>query len=90
MKNENLIPSVVSEFIDESILPDLSDGERSARKITQIVVEQAHSWLTDEAEGRNPIGDDKCLTYCWVIACKLHRDLMIEYIERAFELFGEG
>lgn len=88
MKNEYLIPLVVSKFIDEDILPELANGERSARKITQIVVEQAHSWLTDEAEGRNPIGDDKCLTYCWVIACKLHRDLMIEYINQAFAMWG--
>lgn len=88
MKQLDLIPLTVSEFIDENILPELANGERSAREIIQIVVEQAHSWLTDEAEGRNPIGDDKCLTYCWVIACKLHRDLMIEYIDQAFAMWG--
>lgn len=89
MKNEDLIPLVVSEFIDESILPDLADGERSAREIVQLVVERAYHWLTDEADDYEPVKDSQSLTYCWVIACKLHRDLTIEYIERAFELFGE-
>ncbi|WP_137624959.1 hypothetical protein [Lactiplantibacillus pingfangensis] len=89
MSKLDLIPSVVSDFIDEDILPELANGKRSARKITQIVVDQAYSWLTDEAEGHNPISDDKCLSYCWVIACKLHRDLMVEYIDHAFENFEE-
>lgn len=32
-------------------------------------------------------GDQRNFTYCWVIACKLHRDLMMEYIERAFAMW---
>jgi len=90
MKNEYLIPRVVSKFVDESILPDLANGKRSARKIVQIVIERAFHWLSDEADDHEPVSDEQSLAYCWIIACKLHRDLTIEYIERAFENFEEG
>lgn len=84
MKHDDLIPLEVSECIVEDILPELANGDRSARKIVQLVVEQAYHWLTDEADKKEPIGDQRNFTYCWVIACKLHRDLMMKYIERAF------
>ena len=94
MNQLDLIPSVVSELIDEDILPELANGKRTAREITQVVIKQAYELLTDEAQEysrtSDGISDEKRLAYCWVVACKLHRDLMIEYIERAFEYFEEG
>jgi len=94
MKQLDSIPSVVCEFIDEDVLSELANGKRSARQITQIIVEQAYELLTDEvqeySQTSDGISDEKRLSYCWVIACKLHRDLMIEYIEQAFENFEEG
>ena len=89
MSQLDLIPSVVSEFIDEDILPELANSKRTAREITQVVIKQAYELLTDEAQEysrtSDGISDEKRLAYCWVIGCKLHCDLMIKYIQCAFD-----
>lgn len=88
MNHEWIMPTIVSEYIDEVILPDLANGQRSSGDIVEITAERAYDWLINEVDKQEPVSDEQTLTYCWLVARNLHRELMRVYINRAFEEWG--
>lgn len=88
MNQKWIMPTIVCEYIDEVILPDLADGQRSSGDIVEITAERAYDWIINELGKQEPVSDEQILTYCWLVARNLHRELMSAYIDRAFAVWG--
>lgn len=90
MNTESNLPWIISEWIDDDILPSLADGHHSAAQIYNSVQSQCYERLLKEMngepypfpEGNLPLSDS------WMLV-PTHRKQFVEYVQEAFDSWEE-
>lgn len=84
-----LVPDAVGDYIDQELLPDLANGYNSAKSIATQAQLQARESLEEYFETHDRLCTDKSVIWAWLEQGKA-LDLVEDYVNRAFFLWGEA
>lgn len=79
------MPDLVSESIDQIVLPDLADGTRTAQQICQEMTEDATARIQQDNQMKDA---DQRMIDCWCVEPS-HAAVLISYIQAAFDSWAD-
>lgn len=81
-----VVPSLVGEFIDDVMLPNLADGYRSSNEVAVEIQEYVQNSLNEFFELPSELDKDDSMVWSW-LAQERNLNFVESYVDRAYFLW---